>query len=361
MGAVIDLMPRDRLAHLEHYRTRHGRLKWYFRIEKGPRTRLPGLYGSEEFMAAYKAALAAEGAQKAPAGLTLAELIDQFLDSPGWKASAKETRKQFRYQFQRMKANAGKRPISEVTTENIAIGRDNRADKPSDANKYIKASRKLFQFAIERGLMKVDPTAGIKLLALPNVDGFHTWTEEEVEAFEARWPVGTRERLALDIMLYTGLRRSDAVRLGRQHMKNGRITIRTEKSVNSGHPVAVTVTVLPPLMRSIMAAKTGPLTFLVTARGKPFVKESFGTWFRAACDAAKVQGSCHGLRKIAAIRCAENGASEAEMNAMFGWSDRSRESAVYIRKASREKLGVAASERMIPAEVVKIRKDNADE
>lgn len=39
MGAVIDLMPRDRLAHLEHYRTRHGRLKWYFRIEKGPRTR----------------------------------------------------------------------------------------------------------------------------------------------------------------------------------------------------------------------------------------------------------------------------------------------------------------------------------
>lgn len=66
-------------------------------------------------------------------------------------------------------------------------------------------------------------------------------------------------------------------------------------------------------------------------------------------------------RMIAAIRCAENGASEAEMNAMFGWSDRSRESAVYIRKASREKLGVAASERMIPAEVVKIRKDNADE
>jgi integrase len=343
----MDPMPKPRLPHLEHYRTRHGKWKWYFRVDKGPRVRLPDDYGSPEFKAAYRAALAGEAPAKTTEGRTLAWLIEEYLASPGWKNTAKETRKQFRYQFERMKKKAGRAYLQDIDTASVARGRDDRSATPSDANKFIKASRKLFQYAVERGAMKADPTAGVKLLKLPNVDGFHTWTEDEVALYEARWPVGSRERLALDIMLYTGLRRSDAVRLGRQHMKAGRVTIRTEKSVNSGHPVAVTVTVLPPLMRSIMATKTGALSFLATAKGTPFAKESFGTWFRKACDAAGVPGSCHGLRKIAAIRCAENGATEAEMNAMFGWSDRSRESAVYIRKASREKLGVAASERMI--------------
>lgn len=358
----MDPMPKPRYRHVEHYRTRHGKWKWYFRRGKGPRVRLPDDYGSPAFEAAYAAAMASEAPQKpAKPGLTLAGLIDLYLATPAWKATARETRKQFIYQFERMRKKSGKAPLSELDTESVAKGMDDRAAKPSDANKYLKATRKLFQFAKERGLVKANPTDGIGLLKLPNVEGFHTWTEEEVAAYETRWPVGTRERLALDIMLYTGLRRSDAVRLGRQHMKGGRITIKTEKSVNSGHPVDITVTVLPPLARSIIATKTGNMTFLVTHKGTPFAKESFGTWFRAACDAAGVPGSAHGLRKIAAIRCAENGASEAEMNAMFGWSDRSRESATYIRKANRQKLGVAASERMIPAEVIKLRKEEGNE
>lgn len=344
-------MPRPRAPHLEKLKTRHGKTIWYFRVGKGPRTPLPADYGSPAFQKAYSDALHryAEGLDTS-APRTLGWLIDEYLDSPQWKTLGRETRKQFKYQFARMKQKGGKTPLRVITPGQVVQNRDDRADKPTDANKFVKASRKLYAFAVERGWMRTNPAKEVATVALPNRrTGFHTWTEEEVSAFEARWPIGARERLALDLLLYTGVRRSDVVRLGRQHVKNGEIVIKTEKSVNMGYPVEITVTVLPPLAKSIEATATGDLAFLVTAKGTPFGKESFGTWFKKACKAAGVPGSSHGLRKIAAVRSAENGATEIELNAMFGWSDGSKESAAYVRKANRAKLSRKSSVKMLPA------------
>jgi len=130
--------------------------------------------------------------------------------------------------------------------------------------------------------------------------------------FESRWPLGTRERLAFDLLLYTGLRRGDAVRLGRQHFKEGVFRIKTEKN-----GVVVEAPILPPLARSIAAAPTGDLAFIVGEHGRPMAKESFGNWFREACRAAEVPGSAHGLRKAGATRAAKNGATTLALLIQF--------------------------------------------
>ena len=104
--------------------------------------------------------------------------------------------------------------------------------------------------------VSVDPTRDVKLLNI-KTDGYHVWTDDEVSRFEARWPTGTRERLAFDLLLYTGLRRGDAVRLGRQHVKEGVFRIKTEKN-----GVIVEAPILPPLARSIDAAPTATLRSL---------------------------------------------------------------------------------------------------
>ncbi|MEN6302238.1 MAG: tyrosine-type recombinase/integrase [Armatimonadia bacterium] len=318
---------------------------YYFRVGKGARVRLPDDPSSPAFDRAYTEALAAHltGVLRRPEPRTLAWLVEQYRESPQYAALAPETRKQFRYQLARMVERAGEAPLSEITQESIVKGRDARREKPTDANKYLRASVRLFAFAVEHGWMRENPAHGVRKIPLPNRQtGFLAWEEEDVTRFEERWPVGTRERLALDLLLYTGVRRSDVVRLGRQHMRrNGEIVIRTEKSVNSGRPIEVTITILPPLARSIAATATGELTFLVTARGRPWVKESFGNWFKAACRAAGIAEdgkAAHGLRKVAASRAAEAGATEAELNAMFGWMEGSGEAAHYIRKANRAKL-----------------------
>lgn len=340
------MMPKKRPIHLETYINRHGKRMWYFRAGKGKRVRLHGEYGSPAFQEGYRRALEAylSGARTTR---TLAWLIEEYRRSPAWNALAKETRKQFTYQFDRMREKAGEAPIAAIRPASIAAGRDDRASKPTDANKYLKSSVALFRFAVDRQWLRDNPAKGIAKLKTPSI-GFHTWTEDEAQAFEARWPVGTRERLAFDLLVYTGVRRSDVVRLGRQHARDGEITITTEKSRNMGKPVEVTITILPPLARSIKASVTGDMTYLVTSKGTAFGKESFGNWFRRACRAARVPGSSHGLRKLAAVRMAENGATEAELNAVFGWADGSGESATYIRKASRKRLSRGGIVKVLP-------------
>ena len=110
--------------------------------------------------------------------------------------------------------------------------------------------------------------------------------------------------------------------------RNGVAAIKTDKTGE-----IVTFPLLPPLLSSIEHTQTGDSTFLITSKGTPFKKESFGNWFRKACHAANVPGAAHGLRKAGAVRAAENGATEAQLNALFGWADGSRESATYTRKA----------------------------
>lgn len=210
--------------------------------------------------------------------------------------------------------------------------------------------RGLFGWAVDREFIKLNPTLGVKLLAGSNDDeGFHAWSEDELAQFEDRWPLGTRQRLAFDVLLYTGLRRGDAVKLGRQHVRKGEFQIRTEKT-----GAVVTRPVLPMIAASIAATPTGVLAFIATERGGVFTKESFGTWFGKAYREAKVPGAAHGLRKAGARRAAEAGATEAQLNALYGWAPGSRESATYTRTVDNARLAREAP--IYPAPVTRCGK-----
>jgi integrase len=101
-------------------------------------------------------------------------------------------------------------PLAEIRKAQIVAGREQRAKAPSQANNYLDTLRALFKWAIAAELVKKDPTQGVENVARPKTEGFHPWTMDEVERFRARWPSGTRERRALEILLFTGLRRGEA-------------------------------------------------------------------------------------------------------------------------------------------------------
>jgi integrase len=238
--------------------------------------------------------------------------------------------------------------VRDIDRQAIIEGRDRRAAAPHSANVFLKAMRAFFEWACGDGeLVEVNPTKDVFFLKGGNDEiGFHTWTEEEVERFEKRWPIGTRERLALDILLYTGFRRGDASRFGRQHVRNDVITIRTEKSQFKKQLV---LPLLPPLAASIEATPTGDLTFIVSERGTPFTKESFGNWFGDTCRKAGVPGSAHGLRKAGATRAANNGATSRQLMAMYGWK-REKQAEVYTRAADERRLAMEGAQKLMPAQ-----------
>jgi integrase len=344
-------MPKPRPPHLHREETRHGVIVWYVRKGHGPRIRLRAEYGSEEFWAEYRAAL--EGAPKPAKAVmanTLAWALDRYRNSSPWAGLSNATRRQRENIYKAMIKTAGIVPLKDITAETIRAGRERRATTPHAANNFLKAARGFFAWAVEENLVTVDPTKGVKLLVGENeADGFHTWTQEELDRFEARWPIGTRERLAFDLLLYTGLRRGDAVRVGRPHERDGVITIRTEKHRKGKPGELVSIPILPPLAASIAATETGDLTYLSTDAGRPWVKESFGNWFREACRKAGCPGAAHGLRKAGATRAAERGATERQLMAIFGWST-GKMAQHYTRAADRKRLARDAAQLLLPAQ-----------
>ncbi len=170
-----------------------------------------------------------------------------------------------------------------------------------------------------------------KKFAQNETEGFHTWTIEEVNQYWQHHGIGTKARLAMDLLLYTGLRRSDVVRLGRQHIRGSDMfCIKTEKS---GKMVESWIPIDPELAATIKASETGDLTFLVTAFGKPHTAPGFGNWFAEQCNAAGLHHCrAHGLHKTKATLLAESGATVFQMMPSMGWAD-PRQAQVYTRKA----------------------------
>lgn len=333
-------MPRTRPPYLNKERTRHGRTVWYVRIGEGPRFRVRGDYGSQEFMRSYREALnaAQEGVEAPlPANGTLAGLVAEYMRSPSWRALSSATRSQRGNILKGVLAAAGKASYREIDRAAITEGRDRRT--PSAGRHFLDTMRGLFKWALESERVKTDPTAGIRYPAQPKTGGFPPWTEDDVRKYHDRWPLGTRERVWIDTLLYTGLRRGDVVRVGPGAVKGGVLYLETEKTGTE-----VSIPILPILRKTLDAGPTGE-TFILSATGGRFTKESFGNAFRDACEAAGVPKRAHGVRKIAATTAANNGATVAQLEAIFGWTG-GRMASLYTASADRRRLAREAIEKL---------------
>jgi integrase len=335
----MDAMPRPRPLHLQRHVTRHGRAVWYVRVARGSRIRIRAPFGSPEFDDEYQAAVKALRGGKpqrqdsgTPIG-SLAWLVDRYRETGAWTGLSLATRRQRENILKHVLESAGRQPVTKITKATIVAGRDRRAkDAPFQARHFLDTMRGLFRWAVEAGLVKIDPTAGVSDPTLPTSDGFAVWTEDDVAAYQKRWPIGTRQRVWLDVLLYTGLRRGDAVLLGRQHVRDGAATIKTEKT-----DTEVTLPILPVLAETLAAGPCGDLQFIANVNGRPFTKESFGNAFADACRKAGISKSAHGIRKLAATRAANAGATEAQLKAIFGWTN-SKMPTLYTRAANNRRL-----------------------
>lgn len=136
------------------------------------------------------------------------------------------------------------------------------------------------KLAIEAVMRSDGPTAGVRPVRAKSA-GYHTWTEAEIAMLETAYPVASRARLAFALLLYTGQRRGDAVGMGRQHIRDGRILLRQQKK---GTVLAVPI---HPHLKSVLDMhQLDNLTSLATSFGKSFTPAGFGNGFREQCDEA---------------------------------------------------------------------------
>lgn len=214
---------------------------------------------------------------------------------------------------------------------------------PAAAARLHQQLIRLFDYAVKLGLRTDNPASQAELPVKALRAGFHSWSDDEIDQYQGRHPLGTKARLALEIMLWTGLRRGDAVRLGPQHIRGGRIILAAGKTGK-----AVDMLAAPDLVAAIKAMPAvGLTTLLVTGYGKPFTVAGFGGWFRDRCDEAGLPHCrAHGLRKALARRAADLGATQLQIKALGQWSS-DRDVATYTADAAQRVLADSALERVI--------------
>ena len=139
---------------------------------------------------------------------------------------------------------------------------------PAAQRNFKKAVLGFLKYCRSHGMITNDPLANIEMAKVKKSKGHHTWTVDEVEQYRQRHAPGTKARLALELLLQTGHARADVVRMGRQHVKNGTLSMRRQKT-----DVPFDIPLLPELVVELVLHPTTQLTFLITAYGKPSAVE----------------------------------------------------------------------------------------
>jgi integrase len=336
---------RIKLKNIDRFVDRHGKPRFYYRVGQGARVPLKGEPGSPEFMAAYERATWGEWPQppKPDRGApgTFKRLVLDYFASPDYLRLSPSTRRPYRLVIERLvhDENIGHRLVHEMTREHVKRMVSKRAETPGAANDMLKKLRILIHFAIDQGLRSDDPTTRIKKFASSE---FHTWTDDEIAQFEVRWPIGSTPRLAFALLLYTGQRRSDVVRMTWDDIEDNPIRVIQKKT---GAKLLVPI---HPELTSILATLSDRHGHILkTSFRKPFAGAGFGNFMADRIAEAGLPERCvtHGLRKAASRRLAEAGCSANEIAAITGHATLAEVSR-YTKAAEQRRLAQAAIHRL---------------
>jgi len=326
----------------------NGKAYIYVRRGSAERIRLHADEGTPEFFAEYAAALEQliGPGDDALAKHTFRWLTSQYYAWHGFTELHPSTQRARRNVLEQFLPGIARDDYLKLTAQDVIRLVDEKADrgKPEAARQRLKAFRGLLDYAVSRGHLEHNVARDRRVVEVKkqlrsNPEGHRTWTRDDVALYFRRWRHGSREHVRLTLLLYTGVRISDAAILGPQHEHDGFLEFHETKGRDRyGKPPTV-IPILEPLRDAIDASPTGDLVYLTTTRGHGWSVKALAQRFVKDCRIAGLEPglSAHGVRKAAATFAAEAGATENELMAMFGWSS-PKQAATYTRKVNRPRL-----------------------
>jgi site-specific recombinase XerD len=350
--------------YVTSFKDRHGKVRLRFRRRGYKSGYFNAPLGTEEFREEYRlfnsrdTALA--GGEEAagcrfPVG-SIGDLLQHYASVPERLGPTVVTRSKVLSILERFAKGREERLVRDVRFDHIdAIISKARAKTVNErgraaggveaARKLRKELRRFFGFAVKLGWLPknpVDESQPIKVAPSERSTGYYTWTEEDIARYRTRWPLGTKQRLAMELILWTDQRKVDAIHLGRQHVRDGKFVLRQSKTGKR-----LILPIAPPLAAAIEAMPVSDaMCFIVTEWGRPFSVKGFGGWFRDQCDAAGLpKCTAHGLRKATMRRMAELEMPNKSMKSVSGHS-KDDEVARYTEAANQERLAESAIRRL---------------
>lgn len=312
MGAQV---AKIKLRYVDEYIDRTGKLRRYFRKGGKRIGPLTGEPGSAEFMTAYAAYLAEKpaAAKTTLHADSLGKLIIDFYGSRFFTDRKPSTRQLYKYALEPIAKEHGHRSASAMTAEHAEkIINKIGATRPGMGNLTRAVMRRVMQFAVKTKIRKDNPMLGIEPF---KVGEHHTWTEAELKQFEAKWHLGTRQRLAYALLLYTGQRVGDVTKMSRADLADGLIHVVQQKT-----GAELWVPIHPELDKAMKAYSARGLTLIGDQNGKPLQRAALSALMRTSIREAGLPPRCvaHGLRKAAMRRLAEADSTANQIASISG-------------------------------------------
>lgn len=361
------------LPYIETNRSRHKRIRYYFRYLGARICRLPDDPQSEDFTQAYwDARRKVEGGAVAPSASkkqqrpghplpnTFRWLCVMYQRSGAFRGLDAVTQTKRRQIIDSMllepvKLDGGSdifadMPIRALTVSNIEKLRDRKKATPFAADERLKILRQVFETTREGrdGTPQKIVKANIALLVSPfrkKTDGHHTISETEIAQYIRHHGVNSKPTLALALLMYVGFRISDLQAIGPRHRRGDTFVFRVFKGRNS-NPTTLIIPIHPVLDHVLSLHRVTGLYYLMTEFDQPYsikgLSQRVSAWFTQAdlphCTA-------HSVRKGLATNIAENEATDSMLNKMFGWSG-VKTSRIYTAKMEQAKLARQAVSRI---------------
>lgn len=325
--------------NVTEWRDRHGKKRYRFRKKGYPTHNFKSAPGTPEFMEELNRA---QNARLEPESRWLPFSYDalavSFYHTPKWIESRDSTKTTYRNIIERWRKDNGHVDVRRVTTGNIEKKLASMKDTPAAANNLRKVLARLHRHAIKLGWRSDNPVTATDAY---NTDGgFHCWTDDELAAFDKKWAIGTRERLAKELLLNTALRKSDVLTVGPRNRIGDRLELKHRKNDSD-----TSIPIVPALMAALDGVTGDP--YIQTQFGKPFTSTGFYNWFKRACVKAGIPHcSPHGLRKAISRRLAESGATVLEGRAVTGHKT-DREFMKYAEAANKERMADKAMANLV--------------
>ncbi|WP_241667071.1 tyrosine-type recombinase/integrase [Muricoccus nepalensis] len=330
-----------RVRYVRAYRDNRGKERIYYRRPGQPQVKLRGPLGSPAFLEDYNRAHAASQPPtlRAPLSGSLEALSLLWLASPKFQAMAPSTQAVQRRILDRLRKEHGHRIVRDATERDVRRLVQERQDTPAAANHVLRLLRGLFAHAVKENWRTDNPAKGVERLA-ERQKGHPDWPDEEIARYRAHWPVGSKPRLAFELLIQTAQRKGDVIGLGRQHLRSGGTLLRFRQEKTG---TDMTLPVTPDLAACLSLLPDGQMVFLLTEAGAAYSRNGFYNSFRDWCDEAGIPKgySPHGLRKARARLLAEDGATAHEIGAWTGHKTLA-EVERYTRAADQERMAHAA-------------------
>lgn len=330
-GAIV------RLKGVSSYTDVRGKLRWRYRI-KGKTFSLRGQPGSPEFMKSHNAAIS--GAPIRPKHVlpySIRDLVANYRAGTEFDALRDSTRQTYSRFLSRIVDDFGDLDATVIETSYVRAIRDKYGKgAPTAGNRALSLMSILMDYACELEWIDQNPCRGVRKIKTKRSSGFHSWTDKEIDQFKQAYGEGTKERLALMLMLHTAQRGSDICRMGPQHVSNGLLRVTQKKT---GETLYIP---LSSDLRAEIVRHSKSMTFIATQNGTPYSVKAFQQWFSGKCsDVGLGQCSAHGLRKAGSRILAEGGATSKELMAITGHKTL-HEAEKYIRAADQKRLARSA-------------------